>query len=109
MIKIETKNCRDCLFRSYLEIEGDGSHICLATRVGKSVGSNVPLPTVLPDKFVPNALSRGEEVPDSPDWCPLRFNAIIIGFTGTIPEDLGEVGNLWPEDLMDSIRKGDSE
>lgn len=110
MIKIETKNCKDCLFRSYLaNLEDDDGHICLATRIGESVGSNVALPTVLPNKFVPNVLGRGQEVPDSPDWCPLRFNAIIIGLTGTIPEDLGEVGNLWPEDLMDSIQKGDSE
>lgn len=101
MIKIEVNDCWQCLFLSYLPGPIDKhTPVCLATRVGMLAGFPVSLPTRLPEGQVGNFIEAGENLPEPPDWCPLRRKPIILALKGTMPHIPDEpIPSMWPEDI----------
>jgi hypothetical protein len=95
MIEVQVSNCVQCLFRGLLL----DRHVCLATRLGKTAGGLVSLPTYLPKDQVPAVVEFGQVIPEVPDWCPLYFSYLVIGLEGKIPEYATEIPNLWPDDI----------
>ena len=105
MIKIEVKNCCECVFRaSARNRDGTFKNICIATRPGPLVGCHLPLPTVLPDEQVPDAVEYGHVPPRPPEWCPLREDVLVVGFG---PDSTASIkdSNLWPKDIGKLAKK----
>ncbi len=50
------------------------------------------LPTQLPDLQVPQIMQPGQELPEPPEWCPLRKMPIVIGYGKGSLDEVGYRG-----------------
>lgn len=98
----EVTHCKTCLLAASVLVKGRGViAACLGTRTAITLPAP-KLPTQLPDLQMPQILQPGQELPEPPDWCPLRKMPIVISYGKGSADGIGyrdENKNLWPDDI----------
>ena len=93
----EVTHCRKCLLSSPIFLYDKNVIVCLATRLNIP-GSVLQLPTKLPDNQTIAVLEPDQEIPDPPDWCPLRKMPVVISYGKGSSDKIG-IKSLWPDDI----------